>query len=67
MRRLAIEAGIETSSLWRFMNNPDANLNTDCLFKLWPCIYGTQKPMPIVLRRAGNVFPTKASKISSPE
>lgn len=42
--RLARESGVDSASLWKFVHNPKANLNTDSLFKLWPHIYGEQSP-----------------------
>lgn len=44
LHKLAQETGVDSASLWRFMNRADANLNTDNLFKLWPHIYGEQSP-----------------------
>ena len=51
LRQLAREAGIDISSLWRFMQKDSANLTTDSLFKLWPHIYGSQSPELIGGRR----------------
>lgn len=47
--RFARESGVDHTSLWKFIHNPKANLNTDSLFKLWPYIYGEQNPVPLVL------------------
>lgn len=44
LHRLALESGVNTKSLWLFMNREEANLSTDSLFKLWPHIYGEQSP-----------------------
>lgn len=47
LHKFAQETGVDSASLWRFMNRVDANLNTDNLFKLWPHIYGEQTPIPL--------------------
>lgn len=48
LHRLASESGVEAASLWRFVNNENANLSTDSLFKLWPHLYGAQTPLPVL-------------------
>ena len=49
IHRLAQESGVDAAALWRFINNKKPNLTTDSLFRLWPYIYGEQKPLPITL------------------
>lgn len=49
LHKLALDAGVDTASLWRFMNRENSNLNTDSLFKLWPHIYGEQTPVPLAV------------------
>lgn len=49
LHRLAQESGVDSASLWRFVNNDNANLNTESLFRLWPFLYGEQKPLPVTL------------------
>ena len=47
LHRLAQESGVDSSALWRFVNIDKTNLNTDSLFRLWPILYGEQRPCPV--------------------
>lgn len=60
LHRLASESGVEAASLWRFVNNENANLSTDSLFRLWPHVYGAQKPLPLSLAKVSSICGAKA-------
>lgn len=62
LHKLALESGVDTASLWRFMNRENANLNTDSLFKLWPHIYGEQAPVPLAAGMPENPTTPDAGK-----
>ncbi|WP_165177947.1 helix-turn-helix domain-containing protein [Desulfovibrio sp. ZJ369] len=47
IHRLAQESGVDAEALWRFVNNKKPNLTTDSLFRIWPHVYGEQKPSPL--------------------
>lgn len=64
LHKLAQETGVDSASLWRFMNRSDANLNTDNVFKLWPHIYGEQSPVPLPAYGGKADVPAPASTCS---
>lgn len=47
VKKLSTISRVDYGSLWRFLNQ-DANLNTDSLSRLWPVLYGDQRPVPIL-------------------
>lgn len=47
IHRLAQESGVDAAALWRFVNGKKPNLTTDSLFRIWPQVYGGQKPLPL--------------------
>ena len=49
VKQMADQSGMDYGSLWRFLNQ-GTNLNTDSLSKLWPVIYGDQRPVPVLDR-----------------
>lgn len=51
LARLASKAEVDNGSLWRFVNGQQDNLTTENLFRLWPFLYGKQRPKPLGLRR----------------
>lgn len=61
LARLASNAGVDAGSLWRFVKGHQRNLTTDNLFRLWPFIYGKQRPKPLgsprMNRNAGTASP----------
>ena len=61
IRRLSQESGVDAAALWRFINNKKPNLTTDSLFRLWPHLYGEQRPLPLV---KGQPAPAEVSVIS---
>ncbi len=46
--RLAKESGVDSASLWRFMNDDKANLNSETLFRLLPHIYKELAPVLLI-------------------
>lgn len=61
LHRLAQESGVDSKSLWLFVHKANSNLNTDSLFRLWPHLYGEQRPLPLV---KGQPAPAEVSVIS---
>lgn len=47
IHRLSQESGVDAAALWRFVKGKKPNLTTDSLFRIWPHLYGGQKPLPI--------------------
>lgn len=67
LHRLASESGVEAASLWRFVNNETANLSTDSLFRLWPHVYGAQKPLPLLLAKTPSTCEALAPPVTPEE
>ena len=45
LHRFAQESGVNSAALWRFVHREKSNLTTDSVFRLWPHLYGEQKPV----------------------
>lgn len=54
VKGLSTLSRVDYGSLWRFLNR-DANLNTDSLSKLWPVLYGDQRPVPVLEPQAARL------------
>ena len=47
LNRIATESGVEYSSLWRFVRE-DTDLVGKSIEKLWPLLFGNQKPTQLI-------------------
>lgn len=46
-KRLAVEAGVEPSTITRLVRGERQGVNSRTLDKLWPFLYGDRRPVPV--------------------
>jgi len=54
-KRLAVEAGMEPSTITRLVRGERKGMHSSTLEKLWPFLYGERRPVPVLPPRAETV------------